>query len=79
MIFQTLNYIAASKVSDAEAELLVYELLSTIIMWNCDWNPEDIDMKSIINQVNETCSILLGMILRNLNKTVQEHGWRETC
>lgn len=79
MIYQTLNYIAASKLSDAEVEALVYEILASVIVWNCDWNPEDLDMQSITDQVTETCANTSLFILRDLRKMVKEYGWRETC
>lgn len=43
MIYQVLNYIDHSNLPDDEAETLVYEILSSIIMWNCDW-----DLKKLI-------------------------------
>ena len=79
MIFQVLDYINHSNLPDDEAETLVYEILSSIIMWNCDWDPEHIDMKSIGSQVNEMLLRLSIAIPAGLEESVK-NGWiyRET-
>lgn len=78
MIYQVLNYIDYSKLPEAEAELLVYEILSTIVLWNCDWNPENIDMNSLTYQVTDICTHLPVLILKSIEDQVKIHGYRET-
>ena len=76
MIYQVLNYIAHSNLPDDEAKTLVIEMLSSIIMWNCEWNPEDIDMASIIAQVNDLLLKLSIIIPQNLVNDLEKHGYR---
>jgi hypothetical protein len=78
MIYQVLNYIDHSKLPDDEAETLVYEILSTIIMWNCDWDPENIDLESIGTQVNKMLLMLSIAIPANLEECIKIAGYRET-
>lgn len=78
MIYQVLNYIDHSNLSDDEAETLVYEILSTIIMWNCDWNPENIDMESIGAQVNKMLLMLSIAIPEGLIESVERGGIKVT-
>ena len=78
MIYQVLNYIDCSNLPEDEAELLVYEILSSIVVWNCDWNPENIDMKSLIYQVTDICTRLNVAILESIEQSVKNHGYRET-
>ena len=76
MIFQVLNYINKSGVPDDEAEVLVYEILSSIIMWNCEWDPENIDITSVTQQVQAICTNLVATIPHTLQKQINEHGYR---
>ena len=78
MIYQTLNYIAASKLPDAEAETLVYEILSSIIMWNLEWDPENVDMKSVIEQINVMLANLAISIPAALLDNINKLDYRET-
>lgn len=78
MIYQVLNYIDHSNLSDDEAETLVYEILSTIIMWNCDWNPEKIDMASITTQVHKILLTLSIVIPERLIESVERGGIKVT-
>ena len=78
MIYQVLNYINYSNLPDDEAETLVMEVLSAIIMWNCDWDPENVDMASVIKQVNNTLLTLSIIIPNNLNENLKNHGYRIT-
>ena len=78
MIYQVLSYINHSKLPEDEAELLVYEILSTIVAWKCDWNPENIDMQSLTLQVTNICVNLNIVILESIEDMVKKHGYRET-
>ena len=78
MIYQVLNYIDHSNLSDDEAETLVYEILSTIIMWNCDWNPEKIDMASITTQVYKILLTLSIVIPERLIESIERGGIKVT-
>ena len=78
MIYQVLNYIDHSKLPEDEAELLVYEILSSIVVWNCDWDPENIDMKSLVLQVTNICTNLNVAILNSIEDTVKKRGYRRT-
>ena len=78
MIYQVLNYIDHSNLSDDEAEALVYEILSTIIMWNCDWNPEKIDMASITTQVHKILLTLSIVIPERLIESIERGGIKVT-
>lgn len=78
MIFQVLDYIDHSNLPDDEAETLVFEILSSIILWDCDWDPENIDMKSVIKQINDILLTLSIIIPKNLDKCVKQYGYRVT-
>lgn len=78
MIYQVLNYIDHSKLPEDEVELLVYEILSTIVVWNCDWNPENIDITSLALQVTDMCANLNVAILGSIEDKVKINGFRET-
>lgn len=78
MIYQVLNYIDHSKLPEDENELLVYEILSTIVIWTCNWDPENIDMKSLALQVTDICIKLNVAILSSIEDMVKKHGYRET-
>lgn len=78
MIFQVLNYISKSHLPDAEAETLVYEILSSIIMWKLDWDPENVDMKSVIEQINVMLANLAIIIPSELLNCVNKYGYQET-
>ncbi len=78
MIYQILNYIDHSKLPEVEVDLLVYEILSTIVVWNCDWDPENIDMKSLALQVTDICVSLNDAILKSTENMVKKYGYRET-
>ena len=78
MIYQVLNYIDHSNLPDDEAEALVYEILSTIIMWNCDWNPEKIDMASITTQVHKILLTLSIVIPERLIESIERGGIKVT-
>lgn len=78
MIYQVLNYISKSHLPDAEAETLVYEILSTIIMWNVDWDSENVDMKFVIEQINVMLANLAISIPSELLNCVNKYGYRET-
>ena len=78
MIYQVLNYISKSHLSDAEAETLVYEILSSIIMWNIEWDPENVDMKSVIEQINVMLAKLAVTIPAALLDNVNKLDYRET-
>lgn len=78
MIYQVLNYIDHSNLPDDEADVLVYEILSAIIVWNCNWNPENIDIASVITQINEMLVKLAFIIPSTLEDDVKKFGYRET-
>lgn len=78
MIYQVLNYIDHCNLPDDEVKTLVIELLSMIIIWNCEWNPEEVDMASIITQVNDMLLILSISIPGSLLKNLEKYGYRET-
>ena len=77
MIYQVLNYIDHSNLPEDEAETIVFEILSSIIMWNCDWDPENVDMTSVIKQVNETLITLSVIIPEKLDESLK-HGYKVT-
>ena len=78
MIYQVLNYIDYSNLPDEEAEILVYEILSSIIMWNCDWDPENVDIGSIGIQVNRMLIELSIAIPARLNECIERFGYKIT-
>ena len=78
MIYQVLNYISKSHLPDAEAETLVYEMLSSIIMWSIEWDPENVDMKSVIEQINVMLAKLAVSIPAALLDNINKLDYRET-
>lgn len=78
MIYQVLNYIDHSNLPDDEAETLVYEILSSIIMWNCDWDTEKIDMASITTQVYKILLTLSIVIPERLIESIERSGIKVT-
>lgn len=78
MIYQLLNYIDCSNLPEDEVNTLIYEILSSIIVWNCDWDPENIDMNSLTHQVIDICTDLPVLILKSIENQVNIHGYRET-
>lgn len=78
MIYQVLNYIYYSNLPDDEVETLVFEILSTIMLWDCDWNPEKVDMASIVKQINNIFLKLSIAIPQNLIESLEQNGYRTT-
>lgn len=78
MIYQVLNYINYSNLPDDEAYTLVMEILSTIMVWNCEFDPEHIDMESLITQVNKQLLILSIEIPGKLKESIERNGYKIT-
>lgn len=78
MIFEVLNYIVNSKLPDDEAETLVFEILSTIVTWNCDFDPNNLDMVDLRLQITNTCLKLNALLIASVEENIKEHGYRVT-
>ena len=78
MIYQVLNYIDHSKLPDDEAEILVFEILSTIVTWNCSFDPNNINMNDLSLQITNTCLKLNALLIDSIENNIKEYGYRVT-